>query len=581
MNDFSLLTSVHPALLFMVGALFIPFFSGTLKKAYMLFLPALVTGIVLLMPEGQYWNIQVLDYSLTFGRIDALSRVFSCIFALVTFLAVLFALKVEDNIQHISAFIYAGAALGVTLAGDLFSLYIFWEIMAIASTFLVLVGRTAKAMKAGFRYILMHVLGGLFLLGGILLVVAETGSIAAGAMQLDGPGPWLVFIGIAINAAIPPVHAWLPDSYPESTPTGTVFLSAFTTKSAVYSMARLFAGAEVLIWLGVFMTIIPLVFAEIENDLRKVLSYSLVNQVGFMMVGIGIGTPLALNGTAAHAFCHILYKALLFMSTGAVLQQTGKIKCTEIGGLYRTMPITAICCIVGAASISAFPLTSGFISKSLILSAAGQENMKFVWLLMYAASAGVLFNPGIKLPYFAFFGHDSGLRPKEPPKNMLLAMILTAGLCLFLGVYPKPLYALLPFQSVAYNAYGGYHVIEQLQLLLFGTLAFFLMLKSGYYPSDKRALILDVDWFYRKGVPAIVGGATNFCWKIASSLENVFIKALPAKTAKFSQNPLAFTEPMCEENKCTDVSHTNLFPIGMSIVVASLIFIFVILWLFL
>ncbi len=490
---------IAPSLLFICGALLIPLLSGRLKSVYMVLLPIIALVTLFKLSNGDYWTYSFLDYQLTLGRIDGLSRIFGYIFSLISIIAVIYALRVKDNVQHVAAFMYAGGALGVTLAGDMITLYIFWELMAVASTFLILARKTRKAQAAAYRYVLVHVFGGLCLLAGIVLYIQHTGSTALGKMALGDLSTWLIFIGIAVNAAIPPMHPWLQDAYPEATVTGTIFLSAFTTKSAVYVMARTFPGTELLIYLGAFMTILPVFYAEVENDIRRVLSYSLMNQVGFMMCGIGIGTHLAINGAVSHAFCHILYKALLFMSAGAVLHVTGKIKCTDIGGLYRTMPLTCLFCIIGAASISAFPLFSGFVSKSMIISAAGNNHLAIVWLMLQFASAGVIAHAGIKVPFFTFFGHDSGIRAKEPPLNMLVAMGMAAFFCIFLGVFPQWLYGILPYQDVVYHPYTGAHVVFQLQLLLFGILAFYLLLKSGYYPSEVRATNLDTDWFYRKG----------------------------------------------------------------------------------
>ncbi len=527
-----------PALIFILGALLIPAFKGRAKQGYLLLLPVIAFISLINTPDGNHWVFSLLDYPLVLGRVDALSRVFGYIFVLIAFIALIFAIQVKDDLQHVTGLLYAGGALGVTFAGDLFSLYIFWELMAVASTFLILARRTKRAQAAAYRYILVHVFGGLCLLAGIVLKISETGTTTFGAMQLDSLSSWLLFVGIAVNAAIPPLHPWLQDAYPEATPTGSVFLSAFTTKSAVYVMARTFAGAEVLIWLGAFMTIFPVFYAEIENDIRRVLSYSLMNQVGFMMCGIGIGTQLALNGAVSHAFCHILYKALLFMSAGAVLHVTGKIKCTEIGGLYKTMPLTCLFCIVGAASISAFPLFSGFVSKSMIISAAGNEHIVLAWLMLQFASAGVIAHAGIKVPFFTFFGHDSGIRAKEPPLNMLVAMGIAAFLCVFIGVYPQPLYAILPFpvEAARYVPYSGQHVVGQLQLLLFGIFAFFLLLRAGYYPSEVRAMNLDVDWFYRKGgagfyrlMDKSLNGLNRIC-------NLIFAEDLPRNIARFAKN---------------------------------------------
>ena len=486
-----------PALIFIGAAAFIPLFKGRVKSWFMLALPLLALWIIAATPNGSYFSFQLLEFDLVLTKADALSRVFGYIFCIVTFLGVIYALRTDDNLQYCAAFAYAGGALGVTFAGDVFSLYIFWEIMAVASTFLILARRTKSSQAAGLRYILVHVAGGLCLLAGLILYIQRTGSTEFGFVGLATVDSVLIFVGIAVNAAIPPLHPWLSDAYPEATVPGAVFLSAFTTKSAVYLMARMFPGTELLIWLGALMTAIPIFYAVLENDIRRVLAYSLINQVGFMMCGIGIGTALAINGTVSHAFCHILYKALLFMAAGSVLQVTGKIRCTDLGGLYKTMPLTCLFCVIGAASISAFPLFSGFVSKSMIVSAAGHEKLVVIWLMLQFASAGVFHHAGIKVPFFMFFGHDSGIRAQEPPSNMLLGMGLAAFLCVFLGVYPYPLYSILPY-PVDYVPYTGAHVMGQLQLLMFGALAFALLILSGYYPAEMRAINLDTDWFYRK-----------------------------------------------------------------------------------
>jgi len=488
---------VPPAIIFILGSILIPFLKGKTKSIYMLLIPAAAFYVLMNIPYGNIWTYDFWGYDLIMGRIDKLSMVFGYIFIIMAFLGILFALKVKDDLQHVAGMVYVGATLGVVLAGDFLSLYLFWEIMAVSSTFLIIASRTRESREAGFRYILVHLIGGLFLLAGIVLYAQRTGTIAFDYIGLSGIDAYLIFIGIALNAAAIPLHAWLPDAYPNGTPTSSVFLSAFTTKSAVYLLIRTFPGAELLIWIGAFMVFVPIFYAVLENDIRRVLAYSLLNQIGFMLVGTGIGSQLALNGAVAHAFCHILYKGLLFMAAGSVLQMTGKIKCTEIGGLYKTMPLTCLFCIVGAASISAFPLFSGFVSKSMIVTATASENMVLVYLILQFASAGVFHHAGIKVPFFTFFGHDSGIRAKDPSWNMLLAMGIAAFACIFIGVYPQPLYNLLPF-AVDYVPYTGAHVVGQLQLLMFGALAFALLILSGYYPPEIKSINLDVDWFYRK-----------------------------------------------------------------------------------
>jgi multicomponent Na+:H+ antiporter subunit D len=510
-----MIKAVPPAAIFMVGAFFIPFLKGKLKSCYMVFLPVLTFINLLYMPKGKYWIIKFLNYDLIFGRVDALSMAFGYIFVIITLIGIIYALHVKDDIQHIIALFYAGGALGVTFAGDLFSLYIFWEVLAIASVFLVLARRTAASHSAGFRYFLWHFFGGICLLAGIVLYVHTRGTTEFAYIGLSDLSTYFILIGFCLNAVVFPLHAWLPDAYPQATVTGAVFMSALTTKSAVYILARTFPGTEILIWAGAFMTCFPIFYAVIVDDMRRVLSYSLINQIGFMLVGIGIGTQMALNGAVAHAFSHIIYKALLFMSTGAVLHMTGKIRGTDLGGLYKTMPITALCCMIGTASISAFPLFSGFISKSMTIAAVAEEHLPIIWFMLLFASSAVL--QYAKVPYSIFFGDDSGIRAKAPPMNMLLAMGIAAFLCVFLGVYPYPLYNILPY-PVDYVPYTASHVIGMLQLLTFGLLAFIILILSGYYPTELRAVHLDTDWFIRMPGRKFVW----FCEKPLKAFGNFF-----------------------------------------------------------
>ena len=488
---------INPALLLIFGALPIAFLQRPLRQIYLLALPIVAFALALGIEDGSYGHIKVFDYTLETLRMDGLSRVFMIIFLIATFLGTLYALNDDDPVQQTSGMIYAGAAVGAVLAGDLISLFVYWELTAIASVFLILAAGTEKARRAAMRYLIIQVGSGVLLLAGALMHVADTGSIAFVHFGLETTAGKLIFLAFGVKCAFPLLHNWLQDAYPEATVGGTVMLSAFTTKLAVYSLARGYAGTEILIVIGATMTMFPIFYAVIENDLRRVLAYSLNNQLGFMVVGVGVGTELALNGTAAHAFTHILYKALLFMSMGAVLLRTGTCKGSELGGLYKTMPWTTGFCIVGAASISAFPLFSGFVSKSMILSALGYEGHWFAWGVLLFASAGVFHHSGIKIPFFAFFAHDSGMRPKEAPFNMLLAMGVTAFLCIAIGVYPTALYDILP-HDVDYHPYSTAHVINQLQLLLFSALAFTFLMMTKLYPPELKSTNLDTDYFYRR-----------------------------------------------------------------------------------
>ena len=504
MSLLALTNPIPPFLFYLIGAAVLPLIpKGAMRSGFVLLVPVIALGQFVVLPFGEYAHWSLFGHELIFLRLDALAYAFSLIFSIAAFLSMLFAWHVRDSVQQIAALVYSGAAIGAVQAGDLIALFGFWEITAFASVFLVWARRTAGAYFTGMRYLIMQMLSGLLLLAGVVLHIHATGSSAFVAFPTLTTAALLVLIAFGIKCAFPLLHDWLQDAYPASTPTGTVILSAFTTKLAVYALARAFPGLEALVYIGALMTLFPIFYAVIENDLRRVLAFSLNNQLGFMVVGIGIGTPLALNGTVAHAFCHILYKALLFMSMGAVLLRAGTTKGSELGGLYKSMPYTMIFCVVGAASISAFPLFSGFISKSLILSAADKQGYAIVWLALLFASAGVFHHSGIKIPYFAFFAHDSGIRCREAPWNMLLAMFLAAVLCVGIGVFPQPLYAILPY-DVTYMPYTADHVVFQLQLLLFSALAFTVLMRTGIYPPELRSVNLSSDYFYRKLFPGLL-----------------------------------------------------------------------------
>ena len=496
---------VPPGLLLILGALLLPVAGVRLRGLLVLGLPLLVLALVWQVPDGSSLQLRFIGYELSPISGDRLSRLFGTVFAITAFAGGLFALNRARVVELVAAMICAGSAIGITFAGDLVTLLVFWESLALASTLLVWSAMTEQSRAAGMRYLIIHLLGGALLLTGIIGHVAAVDSIAFTSMSLDSPAHWLMLAGFLMNAAAPPLSAWLPDAYPEASPSGMVLLSAFTTKAAVYVLLRGFPGAEILIFLGLYMIFYGIVYALLENDMRRILAYSIVNQVGFMLCGIGIGTEMSLNGAAAHAFAHIIYKALLLMSAGSVLYMTGKRKCTDLGGLFQSMPLTTICGIIGALSISSFPLTSGFISKSMISQAAADQHLAIVWFLLMAGSAGVFLHAGIKFPWFVFFQKDAGLTPTDPPLNMRLAMILFAFLCIALGIWPAPLYAILPY-PVDYVPYTYTHVVSMLQLLLFSGLAFFMML-----PYLKRTLTitLDWDWFYRWPVPRAVQQVTK------------------------------------------------------------------------
>ncbi|MGB5438205.1 MAG: Na(+)/H(+) antiporter subunit D [Gammaproteobacteria bacterium] len=534
------MSELPPFLLFFIAAVLVGVTRGLPRQLILLATPV-VTGLYLWLGINPGTNVayNLMSHELTVLRVDKLSLLFSYLFCIASFFAGIFSLHVKDTKQHVAGLVYAGSALGAVFSGDLITLFIFWELLAISSVFLIWARGTERALKAGMRYLVYQVLSGVLLLAGALVYYRNTGSLAFDYIGLDaGIAGWLIFIAFGIKSAFPFLHSWLTDGYPEATVTGTVLLSAFTTKVAVYSLARGFPGEEILIYIGVTMACFPIFYAVIENDLRRVLAYSLINQVGFMVTGIGIGTALALNGAVAHAFSDVIFKGLLFMSMGAVLYRAGTINGSDLGGLYKSMPKTTMLCIIGALSISAFPLFSGFVSKSMVMTALMKEDYGYFWLMMLFASAGVFHHAGIKIPYFAFFHHDSGIRTKEAPRNMLVAMSVAAALCVFIGTQPQYLYALLPWE-VEYWPYDMTHVLAQLQLLFFSALAFVWLNKQGLYPPELHSVNLDAEWFYRRLLPA---GAQRTLYLLRSAKEATLTTVtahMQGMQNEFGKSPLA------------------------------------------
>ena len=516
----SVIASIPPALFLIAGALLLPLVAPRWRLAVLLALPLACLLQIWALPDGVVLGGEFMGFEVAPLKVDALSRVFGTVFAITAFAGALFAYRHASLVELASAMLYAGASLGVVFAGDLITLFVYWELMAIGSTLVLWSAGTPGAWRASLRYLLVHLFGGVVLMVGVVgwaVVDGDLGFRSMSAAFDAGGGHALaaafILAGFLLNAGAPPLSAWVGDAYPEASVSGAVFLSAFTTKTAVYVLIRGFPGTEILIGIGLFMVFYGIIYALLENDIRRILVYSIVNQVGFMVTAVGIGTEMALNGAAAHAFAHIIYKALLLMSAGSVVLMSGRRNCTDLGGLVHSMPLTAICGIIGALSIASFPLTSGFVSKSMIVDAAAFEQLALVWLLLAAASAGAFMYVGLKFPWFVFFHKDSGLRPPDPPTNMGVAMVMLAALCIALGLSPGVLYAMLP-HAVDYVPYTGAHVLSQLHLLLFAGLAFFVLLPRL---EPVLSVSLDLDWFYRRFpvlVLGLVAPPARLLWRV-------------------------------------------------------------------
>ena len=560
-----MISNFPPGLIMIIGALLIPFLPHIIRQIYMMIL-VLISAYSLTLGFGIHSTINVMGFDFILFQSDSLTLPFAIIFHIAAALNVIYGAHEKQWKQHVSIMSYSGAAIAAVHAGDLFTLFVWWEATAFTSVFLILAGNTYRSYRSAFRYILIQVTSGMFLLAGAIILLINDGSALLTKFDINSLYGQLIFIAFGIKAAFPLLNGWLQDSYPEASEIGTVALSTFTTKLAIFCFAKCFAGTELLIVIGAIMTFYPIFFAVIENDLRRVLTYSLNNQLGFMIVAIGIGTELAINGAVAHAFAHILYKGLLFMGMGAVLFRVGTCKASELGGLFKYMPITAVCTIIGAISISAFPLFSGFVAKSLIMSALGKEGLVLVYFMLLFASAGVLHHSGIKIPFFAFFAHESGIKTKEAPLNMIIAMVIASALCILIGIFPSTFYQILPYE-INYQPYDFSHVVGQLQLLTFAAFAFICLWHFKIYPPELNSTVLNSDWVYRKMIPGVLIPLLKLVERMNQKFEEVIM-------ISFSRTKILLSNTMLK-NKVFDreVGSDTLIVIQIFTVFLILIFI--------
>ena len=560
-----MISNFPPGFIMIIGALLIPFLPHIIRQIYMMIL-VLISAYSLTLGFGIHSTINVMGFDFILFQSDSLTLPFAIIFHIAAALNVIYGAHEKQWKQHVSIMSYSGAAIAAVHAGDLFTLFVWWEATAFTSVFLILAGNTYRSYRSAFRYILIQVTSGMFLLAGAIILLINDGSALLTKFDINSLYGQLIFIAFGIKAAFPLLNGWLQDSYPEASEIGTVALSTFTTKLAIFCFAKCFAGTELLIVIGAIMTFYPIFFAVIENDLRRVLTYSLNNQLGFMIVAIGIGTELAINGAVAHAFAHILYKGLLFMGMGAVLFRVGTCKASELGGLFKYMPITAVCTIIGAISISAFPLFSGFVAKSLIMSALGKEGLVLVYFMLLFASAGVLHHSGIKIPFFAFFAHESGIKTKEAPLNMIIAMIIASALCILIGIFPSTFYQILPYE-INYQPYDFSHVVGQLQLLTFAAFAFICLWHFKIYPPELNSTVLNSDWVYRKMIPGVLIPLLKLVERMNQKFEEVIM-------ISFSRTKILLSNTMLK-NKVFDreVGSDTLIVIQVFTVFLILIFI--------
>lgn len=495
-----------PGLLLIAGGLVLPLFRGTARRLLVLALPLATLAAVWSVPEGTVATVEFLEQRLTPVRGSGLGVLFATAFCLATFGGGLFGLRRARVTELAAAYVYAGSAVGVTFAGDLITLFVFWEIMAVAATLVIWASDQPDAYGAGMRFLLVHVFGGVLLMFGLAAHIAATGSAEFGPLEVEGWAAASILAAFLINAGAPPLSSWIPDAYPEASPSGMIFLSVLTTKTAVYALLVSFAGTALLIPVGLYMVAYGAIYALREDDMRRILAYMIVGSVGFMVAGAGIGGEHAVEGVAAYAFASILYKTLLVMAAGAVLVATGRRACSELGGLAASMPLAAAAGVVGALTLGSFPFTAGFVSKALLIDAAAEAHLAAPWIGLTAGSAALFVVSGVAFLWFVFFRPGPGLlRPDRVPVEHRVGLGVFAAACVGFGVAPSLLYGLVP-GTIDYQPYTPDHLVLQVQLLLASGLVFVLLPRLFRRRSGP---LLDWDWLYRRPGPVVAGAVTD------------------------------------------------------------------------
>lgn len=508
--EVTMINIFHPGIILIIIGFLAAAVPVRLRKILLTVGPGAVFFFTLFIPADANISFTVFNkYTFYLLEVTPENRTFLFIFTLIAFIGGIYAAHNRSRLEAFASMSYAGATIGATVSGDWGTLIFFWELMAVTSLFLIWANRSDISRKAGFRYLLAHMFGGNILLFGIIIKISQGNSLISSLSE--GPRDlafWLILLGMAINAAIVPLHFWVPDAYPCGTITGTVFLASFTTKLAVLCMIRVFAGTEFLIWFGVAMILYGALFALIENNFRRLLSYHIISQLGFMIADIGIGSELALNASTALAFSNIIYKALLFMCAGAIIYATGITKINQLGGLARKLPAVCVFFFIAALSIAGFPGLAGFTCKSLSVVAAEHAGLEAVVLLMKIGSIGTVLSICFKMGYFLFFGKPkTALEIRKPPANMYTAMGITSGLCILYGIAPLLIYRMLPY-AMDYHPYSPAHILEYIQLLTVAAIPFLMFLKNML---PHTALSLDTDWFLRKPLAASVSAVSSLC----------------------------------------------------------------------
>ena len=511
------MTMLHPGIIMILFGILVMLLPRGFRKPLSIIAPVTAAWGFLQMTADSSLPYELTPFiKMEFIHLDSLAWTFMLVFCIIAVLNGIYGIGIQHRYECGMSMVYAGSVMGVILAGDCISLIIFWEISAFASMYVVYCKHDRASARASFRYILVHAFGGNMLLAGLIIYMFHyENSLGHLSDCIGEPCFWLIAIGIAVNAAIPPLHAWLPDAYPESTATGTVYLSSFTTKAAIYLMLRMMSGMTDLVWIGAIVAIYGACMAIMENGIRRLLAYHIVSQLGMMIAAAGVGGAIGIDAATAHAFTNILFKGVLMMGAGAVIYATGRSNITELGGLAKKMPVTAGCFLISSLAIAGLPGLSGFVSKALIMDAVHEAGYTVPALLLTAGGVGTLLSITLKINYYVFFGpcddEKASEVEKKVPFSMNLAMVLGTAATVAIGIFPDKFYALMPYKTIVEPYHMG-HVLEYVAIFIGGSIPFFLYLKK-MKPHDE--VTVDFDWFYRRPFNTLI-------LKISHIIERIF-----------------------------------------------------------
>lgn len=403
-------------------------------------------------------------------------------FTIVGAVLFLFVTRYLSKAQVISFCLALASALGITMARDFISLFLFWEALTVTTALIVLFDGPQN-QAVGRRFLITHLLGGLALLFGILLHVHSTGSLAVVPPEA---GHFWFLLGIGTKVGFLPLHFWIPATYATIRPSATVALSIFTTKAGILLLAKLFAGWEALAFMGLAMILFGIIQSLRSSRLTGILSYQHISQLGFMVVSIAAGGQLGVNGTFLHMTNHMVYKSLLFMVSALLFTYMG----TE--SLHWKKQLPKPVWLVGLAAVGSFaimglPPFSGFVSKSVIKYASPE----ILQLVLSAAGIGtaVCF---ARFLYFGFWPQSRTERQSAEPSPInwkldppvVVSLVLLAGMTVLLGTVPALLRWFAPYEMAPLHSAGG--ALQAAAFAAIGVLLFVLF-RQQLRPSEAAA----------------------------------------------------------------------------------------------